>query len=61
MSLVSFENFVDIFKGLEKIEGKFHLTVDESVPPVVMPPRRVPVALKGKFNEEFDCLKMIVS
>ena len=49
-------DFVDIFKGLRKMEGKLHLEVNESVPPVIMPPRRVPVALKGKFKEEIDRL-----
>ena len=49
-------DFADIFKGLGKMEGKLHLEVNESVPPVIMPPRRVPVALKGKFKEEIDCL-----
>ena len=38
------------------MEGKLHLEVNESVPPVIMRPRRVPVALKGKFKEEIDCL-----
>ena len=49
-------DFADIFKGLGKMEGKLHLEVDESVPSVIMPPRRVPVALKGKFKEEIDRL-----
>ena len=43
-------DFADIFKGLGRMEGKLHLEVDDSVFPVVMPPRRVPVALKGKFK-----------
>ena len=50
-------NFGDIFKGLGKMDGKLHLEVNESVPPVIMPPScRVPVALKGKFKEEIDRL-----
>ena len=48
-------DLADIFKGLGRMEGKLHLEVDDSVSPVVMPPRRVPVALKGKFKEEIDC------
>ena len=43
-------DFADIFKGLGKMEGKLHLEVNESVLPVIMPPRRVPVAVKGKFK-----------
>ena len=45
-------DFAVIFKGLGKMDGKLHLEVNELVPPVIMPPRRVPVALKGKFKEE---------
>ena len=33
------------------MEGKLHLEVDDSVSPVVMPPWRVPVALKGRFKK----------
>ena len=47
-------DFADIFKGLGKMEGKLHLEVEESVPPVVMPYRRVSVALKVKFKEEIN-------
>ena len=49
-------DFADIFKRLGRMKGKLHLEVDDSVSPVVMPPRRVPVALKGKFKEELDRL-----
>ena len=49
-------SYADIFQGLGKMEGKLHLEVDESVSPVVMAPRRVPLALKGKFKEELDRL-----
>ena len=49
-------DFADIFRGLGRMEGKLYLEVDDSVSPVVMPPRRVPVALKVKFKEELDRL-----
>ena len=39
--------YADLFKGLGRIEGKLHLEVDETVPPVVMLPRRVPVAVRA--------------
>ena len=51
--------YADLFKGLGKIEGKLHLEVDETVPPVVMPPRRVPVAVKEKLREELDRLESL--
>ena len=49
-------DFADIFKGLGRMEGKLHLEVDDSVSPVIMPLRRVPVALKGKLKEKIDRL-----
>ena len=36
------------------MEGTLHLEVNYSVSPVVMPPRRVPVVLKCKFEDEID-------
>ena len=49
-------DFADIFKGLDRMEVKLHLEVDDSISPVVIPPCGVPVALKGKFKEEIDRL-----
>jgi len=46
----------DIFKGRGKMEGKLHLKVNESVPPVIMLPHRVPVALEENLKEEIDRL-----
>ena len=52
-------DYADLFKGLGKIEGRLHLEVDETVPPVVMPPCHVPVAVKGKLREELDRLESL--
>ena len=41
------------------IEAKLRLEVDETVPPVVMPPGRVPVAVKGKLREELHRLESL--
>ena len=49
-------DFADIFKRLGRMEGKLHREVDDSVSPVIMPSRRVLVALKGKLKEEIDRL-----
>ena len=51
--------YADLFRGLGKIEGKLHLEVDEAVTPVVMPPRCVPIAVKGKLKEELDRLESL--
>ena len=45
-------SYKDVFTGDDKINGKLHLEVDESVKPVILPPRRVPVALKQALKDE---------
>ena len=49
--------FGDVFKGQGHMKGKLHLEVDESVTPVIMPPRRVPFALKEKLKDELNRLE----
>ena len=58
LSIADIENrFGDVFEGLGHMPGKLHLDVDESQNPVVMPPRRVPTALKGKLKAELERLE----
>ena len=45
------KNYADVFQGLGHMPGKLHLDIDETVKPVVMPPRRVPLALKSKLKD----------
>ena len=44
------QEYSDAFEGLGCMEGPCHLEVDETIRPVVHPPRKVPVALRGKRN-----------
>ncbi len=39
---------------LGTFEGEVHLKVDESVTPVIMPAKRIPVSLKEKLHEELN-------
>ena len=49
--------YPDVFgEELGRREGKVHLETDPNVAPTVMPPRRVPVALKEKLKNELDGL-----
>ena len=41
------------------LEGQYTLEVIDGATPVVHPPRRVPVALKGKLKEELDRLQSL--
>ena len=46
--------FEDVFDGVGKLAGKYKIELDDTVPPVVHPPRRIPLAMKEKLKEELD-------
>ena len=49
--------YSDVFgEELGRMEGKVHLETEPNVAPTVMPPCRVPVALKEKLKNELDWL-----
>ena len=51
-----FADYKDVFAGEGKLEEKLHLTVDKSVPPVILPVRKVPLAVKEPLKKEIDRL-----
>ncbi|XP_014677266.1 PREDICTED: uncharacterized protein K02A2.6-like [Priapulus caudatus] len=53
---VLMEEFKDVFEGTGRLPGSLHLEIDTSVPPVVHPPRRVPIALKEALRVELEDL-----
>ena len=44
--------YADVFQGLGKLPGQYHIEIDRDVNPVVHAPRRVPVALRDKLKHE---------
>ena len=48
--------FDDILLGEGKLKGKLHPELDRTVPPVVLPVRKVPFAIKEPLNQELDRL-----
>ena len=46
----------DAFGELGCLPGEYHINVDETVKPVVHPPRRVPFALRHKLKAELERL-----
>ena len=46
--------FDDCFGNIGCLGEKYHIVVDENVPPVVNPPHRIPVALKEQVKKELD-------
>lgn len=52
-------NYADVFEGIGHMPGTLHLDIDPTVKPVVMPPRRVPLALKSKLKDELERLETL--
>ena len=50
------KEYSDVFQGTGKLKGQYKLEIEENAKPVVHPPRRVPVALKGKLKRELERL-----
>ena len=46
------DEYPDLFQGLGCLPGEHTIKLDPSVPPVVHPPRKVPVSLKEKIKDE---------
>lgn len=44
--------YSDHFHGLGCLPGKHKIRIDPTVVPVVYPPRKVPVSLKGRIKDE---------
>lgn len=48
--------YADLFTGVGLLDGDVHLEVDPSVPPVKMPPRRLPIPIKQTVKDELDAM-----
>lgn len=51
--------YEDLFTGLGCVPGLHHIQLDKEVPPVIHPPRKVPVALKNRVKDELDRMEDI--
>ena len=50
------KEFADVFEGTGKLQGKYHLKLDENATPIVHPPRKVPLAIKERLRNELERL-----
>ena len=50
------ERYSDVFTGIGNLRGEIHLETDPSVPPVQLPPRRLPEPIKNEVKQELDAL-----
>ncbi|KAK3108757.1 hypothetical protein FSP39_014959 [Pinctada imbricata] len=53
------KNYGDLFQGLGSLHEKYSIKIDPDATPVVHPPRRVPLALKGKLRDELDRMEKL--
>ena len=59
------KEFSDVFSGLRRMEGEYHIELDDKVEPVIHPPRRVPYGLLEKLKlklqepEEKDVIQKV--
>lgn len=44
--------FADLFDGIGLLEGDVHIRIDDTVRPVQMPLRRLPIAVREKVRSE---------
>jgi len=49
--------FSDVFTGIGSIPGEHHIVIDNTVPPVVHPPRRIPLTVEAKLKKTLDKLE----
>ena len=54
------DEFPEVFQSLKCLPGKYHISVDSSVPPVVRPPRRVPHSKRDPLKKKLDRVRMLV-
>ena len=48
--------FLDVFTGVGCLEENYSIRFDDNIPPVVHPPRKVPVPLRETLKTELDNL-----
>ena len=48
------ESYKDVFEGLGCLPGEHKIQLDETVPPVIHPCRKVSFALHDKLKQELD-------
>lgn len=54
-----FINYKDVFTGLGCVPGLHNIKIDSAVPPVIHPPRKIPIALKDQIKTELDRMEQL--
>ncbi len=54
-----FQTYADVFSGLGCLPGEHHITLDESVSPVVEPCRKIPFSIRDDLEKELKRMKVL--
>ena len=46
--------YLECFNAVERFKGEYHIVLEQSLPPIVDPTRRVTISLKDDINKELD-------
>ena len=53
------DEFLEVFQGLGCLPGKYHISIDPSVQPVVHPPRRIPHSKRDPLKKELERMENV--
>lgn len=53
------ELYKDVFTGIGLIDGEYHIVLDDTIPPVIHAPRRVPITMQLKLHASLDALEKL--
>ena len=53
------DEFPEVFQGLGCLPGKYHISINPSVPPIIHPPRRVPHSKWDLLKKELDHMENV--
>ena len=53
------DDFPEVFEGLGCLPGKYHISINPSVQPVVHPPRRIPHSKRDSLKKELDRMENV--
>lgn len=48
------QQYPNVFDGIGKMQGQYHININPNVPPTVHAPRKVPIALRDRIKSELD-------
>ena len=51
-------DYPEVFEGFGSMDGEYHIALDETIKPVIHPPRKVPYSIQGKLKEKHSQLEV---